>query len=127
MRECTTIYLLFFSVLYFYVYFNGKFGEGMTLDICLFSPPEIWSLNKSVLPLEQNYIIICITYCIRPSMAAQTVKSLPAIQETCVRSLGWEDPLEKGMATHSSFLAWRIPIDRGACWATVHGVSKSQA
>ena len=98
----------------------------MTLDICLFSPPEIWSLNKSVLPLEQNYIIICITYCIRPSMAAQTVKSLPAMQETCVRSLGWEDPLEEGMATHSSVLAWRIPMDRGAWWATVHGVPESQ-
>ena len=40
---------------------------------------------------------------------AQTVKNLPAVQETWVRSLGWEDPLEKGMATHSSILAWRIP------------------
>ena len=40
---------------------------------------------------------------------AQTVKNLPAMQETQVRSLGWEDPLEKGMATHSSILAWRIP------------------
>ena len=37
------------------------------------------------------------------------VKNLPAMQETWVRSLGWEDPLEKGMATHSSILAWRIP------------------
>ena len=37
------------------------------------------------------------------------VKNMPAMQETCVRSLGWEDPLEKGMATHSSILAWRIP------------------
>ena len=37
------------------------------------------------------------------------VQNLPAIQETCVRSLGGEDPLEKGMATHSSVLAWRIP------------------
>ena len=36
------------------------------------------------------------------------------------------DPLEEGMATHSSILAWRIPLDRGAWWATVHGVSKSQ-
>ena len=41
--------------------------------------------------------------------AAQTVKNLPAMQETQVRSLGWEDPLEKEMATHSSILAWRIP------------------
>ena len=40
---------------------------------------------------------------------AQRIKHLPAKQETLVRSLGWEDPLEKGMATHSSFLAWRIP------------------
>ena len=40
---------------------------------------------------------------------AQTVKNLPAIQETWVRSLNWEDPLEKGMASHSSILAWRIP------------------
>ena len=40
-------------------------------------------------------------------------KDLPAIQETWVRSLGWEDPLEEGMATHSNILAWRIPMDRG--------------
>ena len=43
------------------------------------------------------------------SLVAQTVKNPPAICETWVRSLGWEDPLEKGMATHSSVLAWRIP------------------
>ena len=43
------------------------------------------------------------------SRVAQLVKNLPAIQETWVRSLGWEDPLEKGKATHSSILAWRIP------------------
>ena len=40
---------------------------------------------------------------------ASLVKNLPAMQKTWVRSLGWEDPLEKGMATHSSILAWRIP------------------
>ena len=54
------------------------------------------------------------------------VKNPPAIQETCVRSLGWEDPLEEGMATQSRILAWRIPMDRGAWQATVHGVTKSQ-
>ena len=43
------------------------------------------------------------------SIVAQMVKNLPAIQETGIRSLGQEDPLEKGMATHSSILAWRIP------------------
>ena len=52
------------------------------------------------------------------------VKNLPAMQETWVRSLGWEDPQKEGMATHSSILAWRIPMDRGAWWATVHGVAK---
>ena len=56
----------------------------------------------------------------------QMVKNLPAMWETWVRSLGWEDPLEEGMATHSSTLAWRIPMDRGAWWATVHGVAKSR-
>ena len=60
------------------------------------------------------------------SMVAQTVKNPPAVQETWVRSLGWEDPLQEGMATHYSILAWRIPMDRGAWWAMVHGVSKSQ-
>ena len=60
------------------------------------------------------------------SLVAQTVKNLPAMQETWVRSLGWEDPLEEDMATHCSILAWRIPIDRGAWWAIVHGLVKSQ-
>ena len=54
------------------------------------------------------------------------VKNLPAIQETQVQSLGWEDPLEEEMATHSSILAWKNPMDRGAWWATVYGVAKSQ-
>ena len=62
---------------------------------------------------------------IRASLVAQIVKNQPAIWETWVWSLGWEDPLEKGMATHSSTLAWRIPMDRGAWWAAVHGVTKS--
>ena len=48
------------------------------------------------------------------SLVAQMVKNLPTIWETWVRSLGWEDPLEEGMATHSSILAWRIPMDRRA-------------
>jgi len=53
------------------------------------------------------------------------VKNLPAMRETWVQSLGWEDPLEEVMATHSSVLAWRIPKDRGAWQAIVHGVTKS--
>ena len=55
----------------------------------------------------------------------QIVKSPPTMQETWVQSLGCEDPLEEGMATHSSILAWRTPTDRGAWRATVHGVTES--
>ena len=58
-------------------------------------------------------------------LVAQRIKSLPAVWEIGVRSLGWEDPLEKEIVTHRSILAWRIPKDRGACWAIVHSVSKS--
>ena len=56
------------------------------------------------------------------SLLAQLVKNLPAMQETWVQSLVWEDPLEKGKATHSSILAWRMP------WTVciVHGASESQ-
>ena len=50
---------------------------------------------------------------------AQMVKSLPAKQETGVQSLGQEEPVEEGMAAHSSILAWRIPLDREAWWATI--------
>ena len=51
--------------------------------------------------------------------------NLLAVQETWVQPPGWEDPLEEEMATHSSILAWRIPMDRGAWQAAVHGVAKS--
>ena len=47
-------------------------------------------------------------------LVAQLVKNLPAMQETWVQSLGWDDPLEEGMATHSNMLAWRILMDKGA-------------
>jgi len=56
------------------------------------------------------------------SLVAQMVKNPPAMQETWVRPLDWEDPLEKGMATHSSIAAWRIPQTE----ATVHGVTRVQ-
>ena len=54
--------------------------------------------------------------CIWASLVAQAVKNLPAVRETQVRSLSWEDPLEKGMATHSSILAWRIPWTEQPAW-----------
>ena len=61
----------------------------------------------------------------RASILAQMVKNPPAMQETWVRSLSWEEPLEGGMAPHSSILAWRILMDCGAWQATVHGFAKS--
>ena len=57
-------------------------------------------------------------------MVAQTVKNLPAMWGTWVLSLGWEEPLQEDGATHSSILAWRLPMDRGVWKATVHGVTE---
>ena len=54
------------------------------------------------------------------------VKNLPAMWETWVRFLGWGDPLEEGMATRSSILAWRIPMDRGAWRTTVHAAAAAK-
>ena len=53
-------------------------------------------------------------------------KEPPAMRETWVQSLDWKDPLERGMETHSSILAWKIHLDRGAWRAAVHGVAKNQ-
>ena len=55
------------------------------------------------------------------SLVVQMVKNLPAMKETWVRSMGWEDSLEEGMATYSNILAWRIPMDRGA-WRTIQSM-----
>ena len=60
----------------------------------------------------------------RASLVAKRIKNLPAMQEIRVQSLGWEDPLEKEMATHSSILAMENPMDRGAWQAAVHGVAR---
>ena len=57
------------------------------------------------------------------SLVAQMIKNPPAMWETWVRSLVWEDPLEEGMSVHTSILAWRIPMDGGAWRAIVQGVA----
>ena len=59
-------------------------------------------------------------------LLVQMVKNPSAMRDTWIQFLSWEDPLEEGMATHSSILAWRIPMDRKGWKATVHGVTKSQ-
>ena len=77
-------------------------------------------LHFSIALIKEKWIILAIMF-----LVAQTVKNLPAMQQTWVWSLGWEDPLEEGMAVDCSVLAWRIPMDRGAWWAAVQGVAKS--
>ena len=62
----------------------------------------------------------------RTSLVAQMVKNLPVVWETWVQSLGREGPLEEIMATHSSILSWRVPMDRGAWQTTAHRVAKSR-
>ena len=60
------------------------------------------------------------------SLVAQMVKNLPPMQETRVGSLGWEDPLEEEMATHSSYSCLENPMDKGAWQAVVHKVTQSR-
>ena len=83
---------------------GGSLGAAASL-----SPGGWWQIYSSV----------------AASLVAQMVKNLPAMRETSVRSLDWEDPLEEGMATFYSILTWRIPMDRRAWQATVHGVAQS--
>ena len=82
--------------------------------------PQFWSHPMGGrAPLIRHFL-----FC--QSLVAQTVKRLPTMRETQVRSLGREDPLEKEVATHSSILAWKIPWTEEPGRLTVHGVAKSQ-
>ena len=91
-------------------------------------PPPLGSLNMDI---DCPYFFLGCIDIKWASLVAQLVKNLGAMWETWVQSLDWEDPLEDGMATHSSMathsniLSWRIPMDKGAWHATVHGVAKS--
>ena len=77
-------------------------------------------------PVSQASLCSCLPNS-EASLVAQTVKNLPAMQKTQVQSQGWEDPLEKEMATHSSILAWRIPwTEDPSGLHTVHRVAKSR-
>ena len=84
------------------------------------SPQRRWKQNC---PTTLGHSLSHLIY---PSLVAQLVNNLPSVQETRVRSLDQEDLLEKEMATHSSILAWKNPLDTGAWWAAVHGFTKSQ-
>ena len=75
-------------------------------------------LGSLFFSLDFCFCFCGIPYCLGASLVAQRVKRLLAMRKTWIWSLSWEDPLEEGMATHSSILAWRIPMDRGAWWAS---------
>ena len=121
-------------IAYFFVYWNPSYPPGLrsaitflwSLSLCLYSkqsPIAFGSPQNVTHPVEKNHFLFSSYYnkgkdsvCFRTgawqiwsSLVTQTVKNSPAMQETRVRSLVWEDPLEKGMATHPSILAWRIP------------------
>ena len=114
------------------------------LAICIYISPSIWispqtpanpthlghhrTLSWASSAIKGFLLAIYFTHgsvYIWASLVAQMVKNLPAMQETRVQSLGWEDPLEESLTIHSSILVWRIHMDRGAWRATVHGVAKS--
>ena len=91
----------------------GSSPQGSS--VCGILQQEYWSGLPCPSPRDRKYGS-CLGKCpLEPSLVAQTIKRLPTMWETEVRSLGWEDPLEKEMATHSSTLAWKIP------WMEEHG------
>ena len=83
--------------------------------------PKCHSFAKWIFKILFSHFLLGMSVVIWASLVAQMVKNLPAMQETWIRSLGWEDPLKKGKATHSRILAWRIP------WTVlVRGIKKNQ-
>ena len=112
-QEKAFMILLHFTISskYYTCKWTVKFlSSYIKLPCCLFSLVSV---------LQDSFLKVA------ASLVAQTIMTLPAIRETPVRFLGWEDSVEGVMATHSSILPWRIPMDRGASWATLHGVAKS--
>ena len=100
-----------------------KRGElYMVYTHILYSP---WGRKESDMTEQLSLSYIVFTTGFPSGSLVKTLPTVQEMQETCIRSLDQEDPLEEGMATHCSILAWRIPMDRGAWLATVHGVTKS--
>ena len=103
---------------------SPAFWEG-SLRSTSGSDPGSFQITASA-PVPRVCEIWCAPFKSRGFLVVQSVKNPPAMWETWVQSLGWDDPLEKGMATHSRILAWRNPMDRGDWQAIVRGVTKSQ-
>ena len=100
-------------------------GDLPNLGIKLVSPALAGAFFTAE-PPGKPFEIICPIKIFGASLVAQMVKNLPATWETEIQSLGWENLLEKGMATYSSILTWRIPWTEEPGKPTVHGVTKSQ-
>ena len=89
-----------------FLFVRVKYMENITRESFLNEFKKHWRERIHLYFLRSS-----VTYSIHASLVAQKVKNLPATRETWVWSLGWEDPLEEDMATHSSILAWRIPME----------------
>ena len=110
---CKWDYLHQFS----WFHISVQFSPVQSLShVRLFVTPKIAARQASLCALIKKKKLV--------TLVAQTVKNPPAMWETWVWSLSWENPLEEGMATHSSILAWRIPMDRGAWWVAVMGLQR---
>ena len=100
-----------FSFLHLEKCFSGSVSQSQVREVCLLQLIDFTYFYLHGYNLLKGF-----------SLMAQTVKNSPTMWDP---SLGWEDPLEESMATHSSILAWRIPMKRRAWRATVHEVTKS--
>ena len=87
---------------------SHRVGEGCWAQRSRTVSSTCWPQENKRLPHAEDRLLYILAWP-GASLVAQMVKNLPQVQEIWVQSLGWEDPLEKGMATHSSFLAWKIP------------------
>ena len=96
------------------------FTYSLTPKMCFI---DFYLVHKAT-PISYTTSFLRDTQLKRVSLVDQMVKNLPAMWETWIWSLGWKNALEEGVAIHSSILAWRIPMDRGAWWATVHEVTE---
>ena len=119
--EVRSMWVKVSEVSYFIISMNGR-------EIPLELPVRRWVLPEGT---RKKTCFKALRYCYFWSrlnvtyLVAQLVKNLPAMQQTWVQPLGWEDPLKEGIATHSRILAWRIPMDKRAWQATVHVVTKN--
>ena len=128
------IYKVLFRIGYFLDFFLSFISRRLPLMYSSVVSSYLSSLgfdvvvNESVTWFPLPNCVSCQPFVlhIRAFWVAQLIKNPPAMRETWVRSLAWEDPLEESMAAHSSILVWRIPKDRGAWQTTFHGVAKSQ-